>query len=905
MIKKVKTYCFQCYNGPDPFVMNIENGIVKSIESDFGCEMISPSKGRICVKAYGLVQKMYNANRIRSPLIRTNPKKGPKEDPKYKKISWEEALNIVSEKLRHIRKVGLLDEQGYPRLAVTMGQAGSPAGYGGTWSAFLSAWGPIDFTLGGGQGSKCYHSEHLFGEMWHRSFIASGDTPRNKLTLSFGHNTNASAGVSGVIRHADARERGYKRIQLEPHLSVTAATSDEWVPLKVKTDATFMYGMINVILFEMNWEKVCDLDFIKRRTNSPYLIGPKGYYIRDAESEKVLMWDPGENKAKEYDDATFKDYALTGRYMIKTKTIEKGPDGEKYMYEEVLCRPAFDHFLEHMKQYTPECAAKICDVPASTIRKIAYEFIENACIGEDIEICGEKLPYRPVVITLGKTINNGPGGYQSCWARTMLAMLTGSLEVPGGTVGASQRLNRPHHDRWSSIWPGDDGFFQNFFNPTDKEGRKTIAKSRASFRELLPLVCNTGWSAFLSPVPHAWLWYKNPPENFSKPTYPDVWIVYRANPNMSMYFTDLMLETTKDFPFIVSIGYTIDETNWYADVIFPEHTDLEGLQLNRIGPSVHSEAFWDVYGFALRQPGANPPYDTIDMTDLSTELAYRCGILKEYNEAINAGVILNIRLQVKEHNYLLDTNKKYTKEEIWDRICKASVRFLTDGKEEYGLDWFKENGYFTVPYPLIRHFLHPVMVKWGLRYEIPYQEKIKIIGEELGRRLVENNIKWWDTQLKEYEALPECEDYSEKWNHSVIKFGKNPNEYPFFLINTRSMQYAWGSNSSLPIIAEVANYVTGFGGVVINADVAKKIGIKDKDTVIIESSTKKKKCKAIVREGTRPDTVVITGQFGNWITPFAKDLNIPSINELMEPDFDLFDAGGSSCDIVKVKIYKE
>ena len=35
-----------------------------------------PAGGRVCVKAYGLIQKTYNPDRIKSPMKRTNPNKG-------------------------------------------------------------------------------------------------------------------------------------------------------------------------------------------------------------------------------------------------------------------------------------------------------------------------------------------------------------------------------------------------------------------------------------------------------------------------------------------------------------------------------------------------------------------------------------------------------------------------------------------------------------------------------------------------------------------------------------------------------------------------------------------------------------------------------------------------------------
>jgi anaerobic selenocysteine-containing dehydrogenase len=39
-------------------------------------------------------------------------------------------------------------------------------------------------------------------------------------------------------------------VQVEPHLSVTGALSGEWVPIKPKTDAAFLYALIHRIVLE-------------------------------------------------------------------------------------------------------------------------------------------------------------------------------------------------------------------------------------------------------------------------------------------------------------------------------------------------------------------------------------------------------------------------------------------------------------------------------------------------------------------------------------------------------------------------------------------------------------------------------------------------------------------------------
>ncbi len=123
--------------------------------------------------------------------------------------TFREALDLLAEKLRAIREAGFVDENGYPKLAVTFGAGGTAPAYLGGFPAFMSAWGgPRDQGIGSGQGMKCVHSEHLYGEFWHRAFTVAPDMPRSTYVLSFGNNGDVSGGVIGVWRHAEARGRG-------------------------------------------------------------------------------------------------------------------------------------------------------------------------------------------------------------------------------------------------------------------------------------------------------------------------------------------------------------------------------------------------------------------------------------------------------------------------------------------------------------------------------------------------------------------------------------------------------------------------------------------------------------------------------------------------------------------------
>ncbi len=58
----------------------------------------------------------------------------------------------------------------------------------------------------------------------------------------------------------------------------------------------------------------------------------------------------------------------------------------------------------------------------------------------------------------------------------------------------------------------------------------------------------------------------------------------------------------------------------------------------------------------------------------------------------------------------------------------------------------------------------------------------------------------------------------------------------------------------------------------------------------------------MLRQGIRPDTLLMLGQFDHWATPFARDLGVPSMNTLVPMSLDLTDATGSGADLVRVSL---
>ena len=899
--RKVPVYCYQCVAGPDLMKVEVEDGIATRIESNYDVADRHPGGGRVCVKAYGLIQKTYNPNRVAQPMKRTNPKKGRDQDPGFVPISWDEALDIVAAKMTEIRAKGLRDEEGYPRLAASFGGGGTPTQYMGTFPAFLSAWGAVDLGFGGGQGVKCYHSEHLYGELWHRAFIVSPDTPYSNYVINCGNNVEASGGVAGVWRQADARVRGLKRVQVEPHLSITGAVSAEWVPIKPKTDAAFLFALIHRILIERTWREVCDVPFIADDTTSPYLVGPNGYYLRDPESRKPLILDLADGKAKPF-DAEITEPALEGTHQVAG--IEVGPDETVWTHDApVDAVPAFQRLLDHVASFTPEWAEAQCDVPAERIRRIADEYLAHAMIGETIEIEGRTLPFRPVAVMLGKGVNNGWGGFQTCWARTLLASLVGALEVPGGTLGTAVKLNRPADSRHKSVRSTADGIMDYPFNPTSREGWSAEPGIRNAYKMLVPLAANSAWSPALGPAHLPWLFQKKLPKPMRTQTLPDMWINYRTNPAISSWNAPEVAERIAEFPFTVSFAYTRDETNHMADVLLPESSDLESLQLIQIGSTKFTEQFWKHQGWAIRQPVVDPVYDTMDITDITTALAERVGLLEAYNGAINRGAAgCRLADDGAGYDYGLDPTTSHESDEIWNAVAKAASHTLSDGAEVHDIDWFKENGFMLKPFPQLDWYLYPTLKDRGLRFEMPYQERLMRHGAELAERLHETGVNWWDRQLEEYEPLPGYKAFPDIWINYAAEMGRDPAEFPLWALTARSMQYAWGANVGIPLINEVAENIAGHKGVIVNRKTAGELGIADGDPIVIESVTGITRGKAVLREGIRPDTVLMIGQFDHWATPFAKDLGLASLNSVTSMSLSLTDGTGSGADLARVRV---
>ena len=600
--------------------------------------------------------------------------------------------------------------------------------------------------------------------------------------INCGNNVEASGGVVGIWREADARVRGAKRVQVEPHLSITGAVSAQWVPIKPKTDAAFLFALIHRIVHERDWREVCDVPALEGSVE--LALSRRAERLVPARTRKRQAARLGRSPMAARSPMTIRASRIR-RSTASTQSpgVEHGPDDDAHSTHaagagEALV-PGVSRAHASRTRRSGRRANAMC--PPRSSGRSPTSIVAHACVGQTIEIEGETLPFRPVAITLGKTVNNGLGGYHCCWARTMLAMLVGALEVPGGTLGTTVKLVRPAASRTGSVLPGPDGFMRFQFNATSKEDWLAKPHIRNSYKTLVPLVSDSPWSPALGPAHLSWLFQKETPDNWPRVKPPDMWFCYRTNPAISSWDAPEVAERLAEFPFIVAFAYTDDETNHFADVLLPESTDLESTQLIRIGSTKFQEQFWKHEGWAIRQSAGDKPFDTRDFTDIATALAERAGHPREVRRGDQPR---RGRHGARRPQGPLRLQSRY------DRGRPAARRGLGCGLQGRERRSYRRRG-GARPRLVPRERLPAAPVSAAGVVSLsgdaaarscdsscPIRSASRATGASSRMRLGEIGVTWWEKQLEEYEFLPTYERFPDIWIEYAREYGKRPGGFP-------------------------------------------------------------------------------------------------------------------------------
>lgn len=217
------------------------------------------SQGKLCARGQAGLNHQYHPERLLHPIRRV----GKRGEGKWKRITWDEALDEIATRLKKVREDGKPEE-----FAFHQGRNRSKDAVAG----FLRAFGTNTQLNHRGLCSAARRSAnltYLFESDWDL-----GDYENSKYILNFGSNMfEAHQGhVAGAQRIQRGRfDNGAKLVTFDVRMSNTAGNSDEFFMPSPGTDGAVALGMAHTIITEgladedffRDWAN-CTLDELKR-----------------------------------------------------------------------------------------------------------------------------------------------------------------------------------------------------------------------------------------------------------------------------------------------------------------------------------------------------------------------------------------------------------------------------------------------------------------------------------------------------------------------------------------------------------------------------------------------------------------------------------------------------------------
>lgn len=399
--EKIKGYCGMCSSWC-PTVSHVKNGVFIRVSSD----KQHPLTNDLCPKGFAGPELVYNEQRLRYPMRRTQPKGST--DPGWERITWDEALDLIATRLNSIKQ-----QFGPESVAFTRaGPGGSPLGELSPWAVRLAhAFGSPNNI---GTTNICqWHRDNCSSYTYGRIVRSAGraEFEQSACILIWGNNTHATrTSLIPLIKRGQAH--GAKLIVVDPRKIEIANMSDLWLQIRPGTDGAMALSMINVILKE----NLYDHNFVRDWTTAPFLVDTTSgrlikanEVIHNGDPDSFVIFDPANREPKESPAGKipFEKPALIGSFTLKT------PNGEL-----VKCKTVFSLLSESVSKFDIGAAETITGIPKDKIQEAARMFAT----------------VKPSCWYSWNGIEQTTNASQTNRAMCILYALTGNYDKPGGNI---------------------------------------------------------------------------------------------------------------------------------------------------------------------------------------------------------------------------------------------------------------------------------------------------------------------------------------------------------------------------------------------------------------------------------------------------------------------------------------
>ncbi len=392
-------YCALCISRCG-CIGTLENGVLTRVDAD----PTHPTGAALCVKAKAAPEAVYDPTRIQHPMRRTRPKDGG--DPGWQTISWDEALDLLAEKIRTtIARLGV--------RGVALGVA-TPSG---TAMADSFVWvHRLAHTLK--SPNLVFATENC---NWHKDFspaltwgagIGMPDYAHTKCIILWGFNP-ANTWLAQATAVQQARKHGAKLIVIDPRHAGLAASADLWLRPRPGSDGALALGLAHLMI---NAQQE-DAEFLERWSDAAFLMSHDGRLLSaadlspDGNPAQRLVWNLTRQCVELAPECapntpTSGQLALHGHYQVT------GVHGH------VDCQPVFAHLVTHCAEWTPARVAALTGISEADLHTAA-EWLSQQ---------------RPVSFFTWTGTCQHANSTQTGRAIAVLYALTGCLDAPGGNV---------------------------------------------------------------------------------------------------------------------------------------------------------------------------------------------------------------------------------------------------------------------------------------------------------------------------------------------------------------------------------------------------------------------------------------------------------------------------------------
>jgi anaerobic selenocysteine-containing dehydrogenase len=340
----------------------------------------------------------------------------------------------------------------------------------------------------------------------------------------------------------------------------------------------------------------------------------------------------------------------------------------------------------------------------------------------------------------------------------------------------------------------------------------------------------------------------------------------------------------KKIPFVVNIAYHLDEITQMSDILLVSPSMLESLG--------HVDYFGAECSMSTGEPGYNTAqtqrlyrnpvpmiYNTREPNNVVIDLCERIGILKELNENLNNNGLIGPRpfsppLPLKD-KYKLSLNRKYTYEEMID------LSFKNVYGDNYGLDYLKEHS-FIPTYDLNDAEVYPSYYNDTIRFQLYAHTQL-----ESGDFLL-SNLKKHVKDTKSYMGI-EFEELAKHYEPVMVytdnKISNAPEEYNLYAITCRLPMslFRIGGLDQNPWVLDWNNkYYPMYNSICIHPEEAQRKGIKEGDTVVVESQYGSTKGRCHVTHTVHPRALIVPGATGRMVKSMGEQIaNQTCFNKLL------------------------